>query len=83
MIGLRDLRANLSSYVDEVKTGHSYTVTEHGRPVARLVPIAGQSSYERLVAQGIIQPAARRPGMMGEPVEAEATVSDLVGEQRR
>ncbi|MDR1079077.1 MAG: type II toxin-antitoxin system prevent-host-death family antitoxin [Propionibacteriaceae bacterium] len=82
-VGLRELRANLSSYVDAVKTGREYTLTEHGKPVARLVPVAGRSAYERLVVQGVIQPAARPPTGLDAPVVIEGTVSDLVGEQRR
>ncbi|MDR1213489.1 MAG: type II toxin-antitoxin system prevent-host-death family antitoxin [Propionibacteriaceae bacterium] len=82
-VGLRELRANLSSYVDAVKTGREYTLTEHGKPVARLVPMTGQSAYERLVAQGVIQPAARLPSDLEPPVATRGTVSDLVGEQRR
>jgi len=81
-IGLRDLRARLSSLVGEVKEGRSFTVTEHGRPVARLVPVVGQSNYERLIAQGVVQPAARRVVALDPPVLARAGVSDLVADQR-
>jgi hypothetical protein len=54
--------------------------TEHGKPVA--LP-SEQSTYERLVAQGMIQPATRRPTQLEPPVTISGTVSDLVGEQRR
>ena len=83
-VGLRALRAHLSDYVEDVKEGRSYVLTEHGKPVARLVPLAGQSSYERLVAEGVIQRAQRRPREVAAPVRASGgLVSDLVGEQRR
>ena len=36
-VGVRELRQNLSKYLDRVKTGESLVVTEHGREVARLV----------------------------------------------
>lgn len=36
--GIRELRQNLSRYVDRVKTGETIEVTEHGRLVARLSP---------------------------------------------
>ncbi|MDR0991086.1 MAG: type II toxin-antitoxin system prevent-host-death family antitoxin [Propionibacteriaceae bacterium] len=83
MIGLRHLRAHLSSYVDDVKAGKTFTLTEHGKPVARLVPLAGQSAYEQLVAQGVIQPASRQPAEVESPITAAGPVSDLVAEQRR
>ena len=37
-VGVRELRQNLSRYLDRVKAGEALTVTEHGRPVAHLVP---------------------------------------------
>ncbi len=37
-VGVRELRQNLSKYLDRVKAGEGLTVTEHGRTVARLVP---------------------------------------------
>lgn len=82
-VGLRDFRAHLSSYMEQVKQGHSYTLTEHGQPVARLTPLAGASNYERLVAEGVIQPAARRRSALEPPVAANGVVSDLIGEQRQ
>jgi len=82
-VGLRELRANLSAYVDEVKAGQAYTLTEHGKPVARLMPLEGQSAYEHLVAKGAVQPAPRRAIALDPPVDAGCAVNDLVGEQRR
>jgi prevent-host-death family protein len=40
-VGVRELRQNLSRYLERVKAGESLTVTEHGREVARLVPSGG------------------------------------------
>jgi prevent-host-death family protein len=37
-VGVRELRQNLSKYLDRVKDGESLTVTERGREVARLIP---------------------------------------------
>jgi prevent-host-death family protein len=37
-VGVRELRQNLSKYLDRVKAGENLTVTERGRVVARLVP---------------------------------------------
>lgn len=48
-VGIRDLKATLSECVREVKAGGTIVVTEHGRPVARLVPEPG-SLRERMLA---------------------------------
>jgi hypothetical protein len=48
-----------------------------------LVPVAGQSNYERLVAESAIQPSTSEPRRLEAPVQASGGVSDLVAEQRR
>lgn len=51
-VGVRELRQNLSRYLAEVKAGESFTVTEHGREVARLTPSGPPDSpLARLVAE--------------------------------
>jgi prevent-host-death family protein len=37
-VGVRELRQNLSKYLDRVKDGEVLVVTERGREVAQLVP---------------------------------------------
>ena len=52
-IGVRELRQNLSIYLDRVKKGEALTVTEHGAAVAILRPLpSAGSTLDRLVAQG-------------------------------
>lgn len=51
-VGVRELRQNLSRYLDQVKHGESFTVTERGREVARLTPSGpADSPIARLVAE--------------------------------
>jgi prevent-host-death family protein len=57
-VGVRELRQNLSVYLDRVKQGERLEVTEHGRPVALLVPIPpADDQIARLVAEGKARPA--------------------------
>lgn len=37
-VGIRELRQNLSKYLERVKQGETLTVTERGHEIARLVP---------------------------------------------
>jgi len=48
-VGVRELKARLSEYLRQVKQGHTLVITDHGKPVGRLVP-AGQSLDQRLQA---------------------------------
>jgi prevent-host-death family protein len=40
-VGVRELRQNLSRYLERVKEGETLTVTERGHEVARLSPLLG------------------------------------------
>lgn len=48
-VGVRELKAQLSKYLRQVKAGRSITITERGKAVGRLVPSA-QSLEEKLLA---------------------------------
>jgi prevent-host-death family protein len=59
-VGVRELRQNLSVYLDRVKRGEALQVTEHGRVVAILTAVPPTASrYDILLAQGLITPATR------------------------
>ena len=61
-VGIRELRAGLSRYVERVKRGEEIVVTERGRPVARLVPMNGERKIDRLIREGTLIPAAPAEG---------------------
>jgi len=58
-VGVRELRQNLSVYLDRVKAGETLEVTEHGTPVARLTPNppVRLSIIDQMIADGRITPA--------------------------
>jgi prevent-host-death family protein len=43
MAGIREARQNLTDLLDDVKKGREVVITDRGRPVARLVPVARKS----------------------------------------
>ncbi len=53
--GIREARQNLTALIDEVRKGHEITITDRGKPVARLVPprredsrpFAGRAAFRR------------------------------------
>jgi prevent-host-death family protein len=59
IVGIRDLRDHLSAYLDRVKAGESLTITEHGRPIARIVGAALPPRLVALIARGEATPATR------------------------
>ena len=82
-IGIRELRDGLSAHLAEVRRGHVVTVTDHGRPIARIVPIERPTRLEQLRAEGRVRPARRRKASSPEPIPVPGPVSDLVDDQRR
>lgn len=82
-VGIRELRAHLSRYLERIHDGEDIVVTDRGVPVARIVPMDGQRKIDRLIAAGLVQPVAKPQGPPPRPVKAKGTVSDLVAEQRR
>jgi len=77
-VGIRELRQNLSIYVDRVKDGETLEVTEHGRPVAELGPLSRppKSLIEQMLADGRIT-AAKQPFELPELVELPEGVDAL------
>lgn len=53
-VGVRELRQNLSVYLDRVKAGETLEVTEHGVPVAQLTPRPSKrlSILDQMIADG-------------------------------
>lgn len=82
-IGVRELRDQLSRHLAAVREGRTVTVTDHGRPIARIVPIQRPTKLEQLREEGRIQRARTRKLPAPTPLTTGGTVSDLVGDQRR
>jgi prevent-host-death family protein len=78
-VGIRALRDHLSEFVERVRAGEEVVVTDRGRAVARLVPIGHERVVDRLIREGLVEPAPvgerRRPRRR---VAAGEAVSDLV-----
>jgi prevent-host-death family protein len=84
-VGIRALRANLSSYLDRVKAGEDVLVTERGKPVARITNATGRRRLDELIAAGVVRPPLkpRSPIRVDKlPRMKEGSLSDIVLEQR-
>ena len=85
-IGIRELKSTLSECLRQVKSGRSVVVTEHGQPVARIIPegISVRARVEALKKAGTIAWSGRRlrPARPVGKVRGGRTVADLVVENR-
>jgi prevent-host-death family protein len=62
-IGVRELNQRTSQVLDRVRRGETVIVTDHGQPVARLVPIGDTASFlDELIGAGkAIPPRLKGP----------------------
>lgn len=83
IIGIRELRDGLSRHIARVRAGGTITVTDHGAPVARIIPVDAPTAPERLISEGVVEPPVhpRRPAP--DPVIADVALSQLVIDDRR
>lgn len=83
-VGVRELRQSASQILDLVKDGASIEITEHGVPVARLVPIT-KSLYQEYVSAGLITRAENpdwRPTSKPGKVKGNKTSTQVLMELR-
>jgi len=84
-VGVRELRQNLSVYLTRVKQGEAFEVTEHGHPVARLVPNRPEPMgiLDRLIAEGRAVPArGDHRTLTPPPVMPGRPLSEILQEMR-
>jgi prevent-host-death family protein len=74
-VGVRELRQNLSVYLDRVKQGESLFVTEHSHVVAVLRSVAAaEDPLHALVASGRATAARRRPADLPKAIRWSSKV---------
>ena len=85
-IGIRELKSTLSECVREVKSGRTIVVTDHGAPVARIIPeaISLPERVDALRKAGAIAWSGRRlrRAKPAGKVRGDKTVADLIIENR-
>lgn len=82
-VGVKELRDGLSRHLAAVRAGHSVTVTDHGKPIARIIPIGEPTRLEQLVLEGKVTRAVHRKRAAPQPIAISGTVTDLIADQRR
>lgn len=83
-VGIRVLRDNLSRYIRKVRDGEEVVITDHGKAVARIVPLDRTGLIEQLVAEGVVTPPVNRERTpLRRRITPTAPVSPLIIEDRR
>jgi prevent-host-death family protein len=88
LVGIRELKSRLSHYLRQVKSGQTVTITERGKPVGQIIPIAPEQSLEdRLKAMqeaGLLEWNGQKlePTPRVARTRGDRTVADLLLEDR-
>jgi prevent-host-death family protein len=87
-VGIRQLKGQLSHYVDQVKAGSTVLITDRGTPVGQIVPVAStlEDRLQRLAQANLLAWSGRKFGSASPaPVRAQGakTVAELLLEDRR
>lgn len=83
-VGIRVLRDNLSRYISRVREGEEVVVTDHGKAVARIVPLDQPDLLQRLISEGVVTPPLdRERTTLPRRITPKAPVSPLIIEDRR
>lgn len=85
-VAMHELKAGLSRYIAEARSGVVIEITSHDKPVARIVgiPAAARGGVERLLASGAAQWSGGKPKAF-EPVRLPShgkLLSEMVIEDR-
>jgi prevent-host-death family protein len=90
-VGIKDLKNRLTSYLRKTKRGEEIVVTERGKPIALIQPIAGavpvkslEARLAKLAAQGAVQLPTRKPLKKIRRITVGGRpTSRLISEERR
>jgi prevent-host-death family protein len=85
-VGTRELKAQLSAYIKQVKAGATLVITERGQPVGRIVPqsSSAETRAQEPVRAGLIAWSGYElaPVAPVARVRGRQTVADLLLEDR-
>ena len=71
-VGIRELRQRASELLRQVERGETIEITDRGRPVAVLAPLADPGPTERLRASGDLVSGDGAFDQLPDPIEIEA-----------
>jgi prevent-host-death family protein len=80
-VGIRELKQNASAVVARAAAGEPLIITDRGRPVAQLVPLA-ESTFEAMVRTGAIRKATRSLADLPPPRDLGFSLSDEIIRRR-
>lgn len=84
-VGIRELKAKLSEYLDRAAAGETIVVTHHGKAKAEIRALSAEERIQQGIREGWIRPG--RPGGVSTTRErpsfkGKMTIAEAMGEDR-
>ena len=83
-VGIRELKAKLSSYIEKATAGEQIVVTDRGNEVAVIMPVSNERrTIMSLLNEGAVQWSGGKPkGLEGIKIRG-TTISETILEERK
>lgn len=82
MVGVRELKAKLSEFLDRAAAGETIVVTARGKAKAELRPLSAESRIEQGIREGWIKPGGGRPSTTPLRLKGKMTIAEVLAEDR-
>jgi len=90
MMGIREVTRHTSQVIHRAAAGETVLITEHGEPIAMLVPLpaTGEPAVDQLIREGKLTPASNPAGVAAllaitpYPASDSTDTADVVAELR-
>lgn len=83
-LGIQELGERLSEYLDRARDGERFLLTDHGEPVAELLPLSSErKTLARLLAEGEVEWQGGKPeGLRGVIIRGEPLSETIIRDRR-
>jgi len=89
-VGIRELKSQLSAYLQRVKSGATLIITEHSKPIGRIVPVSEtrEDRLQEMIDAGLASWSGKKVQPIDESElihlasDAKKTLSQIVLENR-
>jgi prevent-host-death family protein len=83
-VGIRELKARLSHYVDRAAAGETIVVTERGKAKAEIHGLSVEERIQQGIREGWITPGSpgRRPSRPRRGAKGRITIAEAMAEDR-
>lgn len=81
-VGIRELKAKLSEYLDRAAAGETIVVTDRGKAKAEIHRLSVEERIQQGIREGWIRPGKGRPSVERLGLKGKRPLSDVVDEDR-